>query len=110
MRDTKRGIDELHKIIRRNARDQMLYAFIEGMRLRDQSVSVEMCVLAFCERYDVHNLDTATGKALYYRMLHEFRRECQDFKEQLNVDSCLSLIDSLNDAAKLLREQLQIRQ
>ena len=76
---------ELHKIYRRQTRDAMLYAFVEGMRCRDQAVSVEMCVQAFCERYGVENLDNQTGKAMYYKMLHEFRNECETFKEQINV-------------------------
>jgi hypothetical protein len=44
-----------------------------------------MCIQAFCERYGVENLDNQTGKAMYYKMLHEFRHECETFKEQINV-------------------------
>jgi len=78
------GLSEMHRILRRNARDFMMYAFIEGMRCRDAAVSVEMCVIAFCERFGIDNLDPETGRSMYYTMIHEYRKDAETMKHQLN--------------------------
>lgn len=91
---------ELHRMLRRSARDQMLYAFIEGMRLRDQAVSIDNCILSFCDRFGVENLDAQNARVLYYRMIQEFRSDLPTLKEQLNVEVQSNLIDLLAEAIK----------
>lgn len=72
----------LHVILRKHSVDQMLFAFMRGVRVSNPSIPVREAARMFEEAFSIQDFEPEHAVQMYYDLLHEYMRQSKIFEHE----------------------------